>query len=172
MIKKNTEESKVVSEPKEKRERVKEAESPMPGKSVDKAPSIYRIPKILADKPLEVHISKEEQDFFRVEKKPKQELPTIKLEGKSFSSDMAKLKDFVKKVKPFDVEKLEQFEVKMTPCHFFNLDKCRHTNVQKHSVNAGSCSIVAHICCVCHWSANACEFHSARDCPMVKLRQR
>ena len=142
----------------------------------------YKIPRrrsveeiTVEEKDLVLNVTGSDREFFNARAKSTKEAPkdapTIRIEGSSIIRDMDKVREEVRKLRPFDAVKLKEFEGSMAPCRFYNLDRCHHVNVQKHSVNPGSFSMVAHICAVCHWSVNACEYHSALSCPMVKLRR-
>ena len=131
----------------------------------------YKIPKRkVKEPPLVIEVDDEDKRFISERSKNTSEIPIIKLESRGIASDMAKLKEEVKKLKPFDIEKLKRFECNMGVCMFFNLDRCKFSNVQNHSTNPGSFTTVAHICAVCHWSVGACEYHPASKCPMIRLR--
>ena len=148
---------------------IKEARSP--SRSAMSRLADYKIPKKTdTDKPLVIHIDDVDRNFIDERSKNTSDRPIIKLERRSMQSDMEKLKSEVKRLKPFDIDKLRKFETNINVCQYFTLDKCRYTNVQKHNISPGSFTTVAHICAVCHWAANACEYHSAVDCPMVKLK--
>ena len=141
----------------------------------------YKIPRrsveesTVEEKDLVLNVTGSDREFFNARAKSTKEAPkdapTIRIEGSSIIRDMDKLREEVRKLRPFDSVKLKEFEGSVAPCRFYNLDRCHHVNVQKHSVNPGSFSMVAHICAVCHWSVNACEYHTALTCPMVKLRR-
>ena len=141
----------------------------------------YKIPRrsveesTVEEKDLVLNVTGSDREFFNARAKSTKEAPkdapTIRIEGSSIIRDMDKVREEVRKLRPFDAIKLKEFEGSMAPCRFYNLDRCHHANVQKHSVNPGSFSMVAHICAVCHWSVNACEYHTALTCPMVKLRR-
>ena len=142
----------------------------------------YKIPRrrsveeiTVEEKDLVLNVTGSDREFFNARAKSTKEAPkdapTIRIEGSSIIRDMDKVREEVRKLRPFDAVKLKEFEGPMAPCRFYNLDRCHHVNVQKHSVNPGSFSMVAHICAVCHWSVNACEYHTALTCPMVKLRR-
>lgn len=141
----------------------------------------YKIPRrsveecTVEEKDLVLNVTGSDREFFndraKSTKEAPKDAPTIRIEGSSIIRDMDKVREEVRKLRPFDAVKLKEFEGSMAPCRFYNLDRCHHVNVQKHSVNPGSFSMVAHICAVCHWSVNACEYHTALTCPMVKLRR-
>ena len=160
------------------------------GIETDKSPKkpenkrLYRIPKkSLEDQdiPLQLQTSKEDQDFFRErredahkkggsrrEEAPRRsETPSIVLQRGNIASAMQKIKEEVKRLHPLKIRKLGN---RRSPCMYYNLSNCNHTNVIEHFVANGSQRPVTHMCAVCHWADNSCEMHRCMACPNLKIK--
>ena len=153
-----------------------------PKKPESKRP--YRIPKkSLEDQeiPLQLNTSKEDQAFFRErredahkkegsrrEEAPRRaETPSIVIQrGGNIASAMQKIKEEVKRLHPLRIRKLGN---RRSPCMFYNLSTCNHTNVIEHLAN-GSQRTVTHMCAVCHWADNSCEMHRSTVCPNIRIK--
>ena len=104
----------------------------------------------------------------REEKQEREEIPTIILQSGNLSTDMRKLEEEVKRLRPLKIRKPAN---RRAPCLHYNLNVCRKENVIDHPIAPDDRRKVTHMCSICFWADGSCEMHSAQRCINVRIQR-